>query len=115
MRSISWTADDARLVSAGMDGAVYEWQLNGFKRVSENVLKSCAYTCAVCTPDARSIYAVGSDMKLKARRAAARPRPRLPPPPPDPRSSPPPRPSILIPPPPPLPRPAGDLRLEHQP
>ena len=78
VRSISWTADDARLVSAGMDGAVYEWQLNGFKRVSENVLKSCAYTCAVCTPDARSIYAVGSDMKLKARRRRPRPHPAAP-------------------------------------
>ena len=33
--------------------------------MSENVLKSCAYTCAVCTPDARTIYAVGSDHKLK--------------------------------------------------
>ena len=114
VRSISWTADDARLVSAGMDGAVYEWQLNGFKRVSENVLKSCAYTCAVCTPDARSIYAVGSDMKLKARRAAAAPapacrrRPRTPAPL---RLLAPPSSSPLL----PVPRPAGDLRLEHQP
>eukprot|EP00965_Chrysotila_dentata_P055400 1838140-Pleurochrysis_carterae.AAC.4 len=65
VKSIYWTADDSRLVSAGMDGAVYEWQLKDFKRVSENVLKSCAYSCAVCTTDARSIFAVGSDAKLK--------------------------------------------------
>ena len=29
-----------------MDGAVYEWQVKETKRTSENVLKSCAYTCA---------------------------------------------------------------------
>lgn len=48
-----------------MDGAVYEWQLRDFKRASENVLKLCSYTCAVCTPDSRLIYAVGTDLKLK--------------------------------------------------
>ena len=63
--TIYWTQDDTRLVSAGMDGAVYEWQVKETKRMSENVLKSCAYTCAVCAPDARTIYAVGSDHKLK--------------------------------------------------
>merc|ERR1719440_959811 len=65
VRSIYWTQDDTRVISAGMDGAVYEWQLKDFKRTSENVLKSCSYTCAVCTPDARSIFAVGSDRKMK--------------------------------------------------
>jgi len=65
VKSIYWTQDDSRVISAGMDGAVYEWQLKDFRRTSENVLKSCAYTCAVCTADARAIYAVGSDRKLK--------------------------------------------------
>jgi len=65
VKSIYWTQDDSRLISAGMDGAVYEWQVKETKRTSENVLKSCAYTCAVCTADARSIFAVGSDHKLK--------------------------------------------------
>eukprot|EP00967_Tisochrysis_lutea_P077403 scaffold105095_cov27-Tisochrysis_lutea.AAC.1 len=65
VKSICWTPDDTKLVSCGMDGAVYEWLLKDFKRCSENVLKSCSYTCAVCSPDARSVYAVGSDMKMK--------------------------------------------------
>ena len=65
VKSICWTNDDTRVISAGMDGAVYEWQLKDFKRTSENVLKSCQYTCAVCTSDARSIFAVGSDRKIK--------------------------------------------------
>ena len=65
VRSLHWVPDDSKLVSAGMDGAVYEWKLKDFKREKENVLKGCNYTCVVSTPDARSIFAVGSDRKLK--------------------------------------------------
>mmetsp|Transcript_31019 Transcript_31019/g.42984 ORF Transcript_31019/g.42984 Transcript_31019/m.42984 type:complete len:1197 (+) Transcript_31019:119-3709(+) len=65
VRSIYWAPDDTKLVSAGMDGAVYEWKLKDFKRDKENVLKGCNYTCVVSTPDDHSIFAVGSDKKLK--------------------------------------------------
>jgi WD40 repeat protein len=62
---VHWSPDDTRLVTAGMDGAVYEWRLRDLKREKENVLKGCAYTCVLATPDSRAIYAVGSDRKLK--------------------------------------------------
>lgn len=39
MRSLAWLPDDTKLVSAGVDGAVYEWRLKDFKRSKENVLK----------------------------------------------------------------------------
>lgn len=26
MRSVVWSADDSKIVSCGMDGAVYEWE-----------------------------------------------------------------------------------------
>eukprot|EP00854_Cymbomonas_tetramitiformis_P012413 gene12413-14666_t len=39
VRSLFWSPDDTKLVSAGMDGAVYEWKLKDFKREKENVLK----------------------------------------------------------------------------
>eukprot|EP00217_Crustomastix_stigmatica_P010708 CAMPEP_0183813298 /NCGR_PEP_ID=MMETSP0803_2-20130417/52843_1 /TAXON_ID=195967 /ORGANISM="Crustomastix stigmata, Strain CCMP3273" /LENGTH=1181 /DNA_ID=CAMNT_0026058151 /DNA_START=28 /DNA_END=3573 /DNA_ORIENTATION=- len=65
VRSVYWVPDDTKLVSAGMDGAVYEWKLRDFKRENENVLKGCNYTCVVATPDTRSIFAVGSDRKIK--------------------------------------------------
>lgn len=42
VRSIAWSADDRRIVSAGLDGAVYEWDVLNFKRVGENVLKVAA-------------------------------------------------------------------------
>lgn len=48
-----------------MDGAVYEWRMCDFKREKENVLKGCNYTCVLSTADSKTIYAVGSDMKLK--------------------------------------------------
>jgi hypothetical protein len=42
VRSIVWSPDDSRLVSAGADGAVYEWALAGFKRERESVIKARA-------------------------------------------------------------------------
>jgi WD40 repeat protein/phage terminase small subunit len=67
VRSIYWTSDDSKIVSAGADGAVYEWKVKECKRDGErdNVLKSCQYHSVVCSADARSIFAVGSDKKLK--------------------------------------------------
>eukprot|EP00899_Mesostigma_viride_P000129 jgi/Mesvir1/10116/Mv16834-RA.2 len=65
VRSIHWSADDMRLVSAGADGAIYEWRLKEFKREKENVLKGCNYTCVLSNQDSHSVYAVGSDLKLK--------------------------------------------------
>ncbi|KAJ3089419.1 Cilia- and flagella-associated protein 57 [Quaeritorhiza haematococci] len=94
VRSIHWTADDSNIITAGMDGAVYDWALKnlgkpgangtggnggnsnasgnsggggggGIKREGESILKSCSYTCAVATPDGKAIYAVGSDKTLK--------------------------------------------------
>lgn len=40
MKSLQWLPDDTKLVSAGVDGAVYEWRLKDFKRSKENVLKA---------------------------------------------------------------------------
>jgi len=63
--SIVWSQDDSKLVSCGMDGAVYEWDAQTYERVGENVLKSCSYTCVTTTPDAGTLFAVGSDKTLK--------------------------------------------------
>lgn len=65
VRSLCWSADDTRLVSCGIDGAVYEWDVATKQRSSECVLKSCNYTSAVISPDGANIYAVGSDRTLK--------------------------------------------------
>ncbi|XP_069083885.1 cilia- and flagella-associated protein 57 [Pleurodeles waltl] len=65
VRSIAWSADDSKLVSCGMDGAVYEWNTLTGKRETECVLKTCSYTSVTITADAKTIFAVGSDQTLK--------------------------------------------------
>jgi WD40 repeat protein len=39
VRSLAWSVDDSSLVSAGADGAVYEWRLKDLRREKENVIK----------------------------------------------------------------------------
>ncbi|KAM8930502.1 cilia- and flagella-associated protein 57 [Pelodytes ibericus] len=65
VRSIAWSADDTKLVSCGLDGAVYEWNSLTGKRESECVLKSCSYSSVALSPDSKTIFAVGSDQTLK--------------------------------------------------
>ena len=65
MRAVVWSADDSKVVSCGMDGAVYEWDTFTGKRIGENVLKSCSYTSVAITPEGKTTFAVGSDKTLK--------------------------------------------------
>ncbi|XP_075472167.1 cilia- and flagella-associated protein 57 isoform X2 [Ascaphus truei] len=65
VRSVTWSTDDSKMVSCGLDGAVYEWNSLLGKRESECVLKSCSYSCVVMSSDAKTIFAVGSDQTLK--------------------------------------------------
>ncbi|XP_072239030.1 cilia- and flagella-associated protein 57 [Leuresthes tenuis] len=65
VRAIEWSLDDRRLVSCGMDGAVYEWNTQSGKRESESVLKSCGYTDVAFSADYKTVLAVGTDLTLK--------------------------------------------------
>ncbi|OAE23436.1 hypothetical protein AXG93_961s1350 [Marchantia polymorpha subsp. ruderalis] len=65
VRSIWWSPDDTSMLTAGIDGAIYEWQLRELKRSRENVMKGCVYTSVVGLKDSKSFFAVGSDHKLK--------------------------------------------------
>ena len=65
VRSMCWSADDSKMVSCGVDGAVYEWSMKDFKRAGEHVLKACNYSAVTCTPDGKNMFAVGSDKKIK--------------------------------------------------
>nr|XP_004672541.1 cilia- and flagella-associated protein 57 [Jaculus jaculus] len=65
IRSVVWNTDDSKLISAGTDGAVYEWNLSTGKRETECVLKSCSYNSVAVSPDGKVIFAVGSDQTLK--------------------------------------------------
>ena len=65
MRSISWCSDDTKLVTCGMDGAVYEWWPIEAKRINEVVLKTCAYSDITMSPSGKNLYAVGTDRTIK--------------------------------------------------
>ena len=60
-----WSYDDNHIYTGGIDGAVYEWELKGLKRVRESVIKGCLYSSITCVKDVKNFFAVGSDRKLK--------------------------------------------------
>ncbi|XP_069719000.1 cilia- and flagella-associated protein 57 [Phaenicophaeus curvirostris] len=65
IRAIKWSTNDTKFVSCDTNGAVYKWNLLTGKRESECVLKSCIYSSIALSPDAKIIFAVGSDQTLK--------------------------------------------------
>jgi hypothetical protein len=65
IRSLVWSANDVTLVSSAADGSVYEWSIRSMRRISDHILKSCNYNCAVPLGDGKTIVAVGSDKSIK--------------------------------------------------
>jgi WD40 repeat protein len=71
VRSIAWTADDSMLVSTGMDGAVYEYNvLAEGKRVGNDfVLKGVSFSSVIVYTDpstgGNTMYVVGTDKMLR--------------------------------------------------
>ena len=64
VKSLHWSLDDTRIVSAGNDGAVYERRIGHSGRSAEFVQKGCKLNCAISTSDDR-MFAVGDDRLLK--------------------------------------------------
>ena len=64
VKSLYWSLDDTNIVSAGLDGAVYERKIGQTARTQEYIQKGCKFTSALCTED-NKIYAVGDDQQLK--------------------------------------------------
>jgi len=65
VRSVAWSHDDCFILTAGVDGAIYEWELKSLKRVRENVIIGCQYSSVVSVKDSQTFFGVGSDRKLK--------------------------------------------------
>ncbi|GAB1607289.1 cilia- and flagella-associated protein 57-like [Argonauta hians] len=65
VRSTAWYLDDNNLISCGLDGAVYDWELSTGKRIGQCVLKSTAYKDVVVNSETKNFYAVGSDHSMK--------------------------------------------------
>ena len=64
VRSITWLADDTGLVTCGMDGAVFEWEIKEGSHVQEFLQKGCNFSSAAISND-NKIYVAGSDRSLK--------------------------------------------------
>ena len=47
VRSLWWSPDDATLITAGVDGAVYEWRVQEGRRARDFVQKGWSYTAVV--------------------------------------------------------------------
>ncbi|KAJ3005699.1 Cilia- and flagella-associated protein 57 [Thoreauomyces humboldtii] len=65
IRSISWSMDDTRIISCGLDGVVYDWSLKTMKKESELVVPNVVFNQAIYTPDVKLAYAIGSDAILR--------------------------------------------------
>ncbi|XP_036382764.1 cilia- and flagella-associated protein 57-like [Megalops cyprinoides] len=63
--SIIWSEDDSRMMSCCMDGAVYKWNTVSGKLEAESVHMTYMYSSFTVSPDAKTIYAVGTDCTLK--------------------------------------------------
>eukprot|EP00906_Rhabdomonas_costata_P011478 RCo016356 len=65
VKSICWTKNDQGIVSAGFEGAVYEWKLEGMKRedADDNVVKSVAYS-SLCFDDTTGMIAAVGTSKV---------------------------------------------------
>lgn len=58
-------SDDYKMVSCGSEGAVYEWQISTTRRISETIIKSCQFASVSMTNDGKSVFAVGSDGRIR--------------------------------------------------
>ncbi|KAL7748950.1 Cilia- and flagella-associated protein 57 [Sorochytrium milnesiophthora] len=66
IKSLHWSWDDSKLVSCGIDGAVYTWNVRDQKRENEYIQKGTMYHSAICGGDSdKTMYLVGSDKLLK--------------------------------------------------
>ncbi|KAI8811608.1 WD40-repeat-containing domain protein, partial [Cladochytrium replicatum] len=78
VRSICWSQDDSHLITCGLDGCIYEWNVRTTRKESEVVSRNpgapstagpapgaILYTSASYSPDPKIIYAVSSDCMLR--------------------------------------------------
>merc|ERR1719199_660328 len=64
VKSICWSHDDLGLVSAGIDGAVYEWKVQDYSRKEENVTRNVHYSSVVYNQTGTACVACGDDRKI---------------------------------------------------
>lgn len=64
--SLTWSFDSIYLSSAGVDGAVFSWFMDGFGRYAESVTIGSLYSTIVYDPNRKYIYGCGPNIPLRA-------------------------------------------------
>ncbi|KAI9208884.1 WD40-repeat-containing domain protein, partial [Polychytrium aggregatum] len=65
VKSIMWNQDDSHLVSCGIDGSVFDWNIRTGRRDGEVNTPDVVHTSACYTSDSKLIYTVGNDGILR--------------------------------------------------
>jgi len=66
VQSIWWAPDDFYIVTAGMDGAIYEWDLKTCTRSREHVIKGSTQKCVIVLNGKSKLFlSATSDGKLR--------------------------------------------------
>lgn len=66
VRCVNWDDDDQGFQSAGIDGAIYEWNLHDSStRKGEYLQKSTSFLCVVKKSNSNTMFGVGTDRSIK--------------------------------------------------
>jgi hypothetical protein len=59
--SLFWTQRDLKLVSCGVEGAIYDWDIPSGTRVAEIISEGRIFSNVVATSDGKTSFGTGSD------------------------------------------------------
>lgn len=62
---MAWSPDSIYITSAGLDGAIYGWFLDGYHRYLEYVIKGCVYSCLLVDQQRTFVLACGPSLPLR--------------------------------------------------
>jgi len=65
VRTLFWKQGDRLLCTAGMDGAVFVWNVSAGTKESEQLFPRCSFVCGMGTPDLSKGYMCGADNTIK--------------------------------------------------
>lgn len=65
IKRITWTLDDYKVITAGADGAIYEWDVQSSKRTADIVERGIQLVSVVVSPDNKTHFAVNANKFIK--------------------------------------------------
>ncbi|XP_046473446.1 cilia- and flagella-associated protein 57 [Neodiprion pinetum] len=65
IEGMTWSQSDLKLISVGLEGAIYEWDMTTGQRCAEVILKGIVLSSVVNTADGVTSFCIGSDNQLR--------------------------------------------------